>query len=62
MLCCITGPYPIEMMLFQVGKRLDVGLSRLPSSDHIKYAKYVNVYPHGMYVQSMVEQVKLLKH
>ena len=50
------------MMLFQVGKRLDVGLSRLPSSDHIKYAKYVNVYPHGMYVQSMVEQVKLLKH
>ena len=50
MLCCITGPYPVEMVLFLVGKRLVVGLSRPSSSDHIKciyYAKYV--YPHGMH-------------
>ena len=50
MLCRITGPYPIVMVSFAVGKSLDVGLSRPSSSDHIKYVKYVNyVCPHGRY-------------
>ena len=49
MLCFITGPYPVEMVLFLVGKRLVVGLSRPPSSDRIKYVYYAKyVYPHGM--------------
>ena len=41
---------------------IDVGISRPPSSDHIEYVKYVNyVYPCGMFVKCLVEQVKLLK-
>ena len=62
MLCRITGPYPTEMVSFPVGKELSVSLSRPSSSDHIKYVRYVDyVYPHGMLVQCVVEQVKLLK-
>ena len=30
MSCHITRPYPIEMVLLPVGKRLDEGLSRRP--------------------------------
>ena len=61
MLCRITGPYPIEMVSFPVGIRLDVGLSRPSSSDHIKYLKYLNyMYTYGIQVQRVVARVNLL--
>ena len=45
------------MELFSVGKRLDVGLSRLSSIDHIKYVNYVYPYTMCARVSEVVEAI-----
>ena len=56
-----NGAMPIEIVSFPLGKRLDMGLFRPSSSNHIKYVKYANCVYRRILVQCMVEWVKLFK-